>query len=133
MHPAVLVLRHSQVIRLSGTYGFGDLAVRVDHAPVTVEIENPGPSRDLVIELQWADPGTRQGPTSLSGRRGPVHALRLSINAGSRKTLTATMLVPDMEETSLWATALDPQGGPVARTEIFARLLRPDTRVMVWV
>src|SRR5438105_4578525 len=123
-----------QDLVISGTAGFGGCGVRGERAPVQVEIDNRGPDREIILALTWGLSGDRQdgSPTldSLGGRRGPLHSIPVTLAAGSRKVISATLVAPDADNQSLWAFSLTPAGKMIAGGEIRARLVPPSSKLV---
>lgn len=124
----------AQEVRLSGAAGFGARAVRGERTPVTVEIENRGPDRDVLLAIVWAAPGPAQRGTptfaSLADRRGPAHHLPVTLPARTRKSISAVLVVPDAENVSVWAFALADGGKTIATQELLTRPVPRSSRLV---
>jgi hypothetical protein len=124
----------AQDVRVSGHAGLGGSAVRGDLAPVTVEIENRGPGREIVLALVWALSSHHQPArtdfSALLGRHGPTVRIPVSLPSRSRKIVSTPLVVPDADDLSAWAIVVDPDRKPIAGTELAGRLLPASTRLV---
>lgn len=127
----------AQEIKISGQAGFGARAVRGEVAPVTVEIENRGPDREIELALTWGagvlQQQTRVTLPSLSGRRGPTVRLRVTLPSKGRKVVSTPLLAPDLEDAAVWAFAIDGSGQTLAGEALLVRLLPAETRLVAFV
>lgn len=136
LFPAASPAAADQEIQISGTAGWGGRAVRGEHAPVLVDLDNRG-KKDLefTIAVTWASSFSTQSsenPTfdSVFGKNGPAHTIAVTLPAKSRKRLSLSLLTPDASMISVWAFALDAGGRTLARGELNVRLVEAHKRVV---
>ncbi|HEX7897922.1 MAG TPA: hypothetical protein VF950_09195 [Planctomycetota bacterium] len=127
-----------QELQVSGHAGFGGVVERGEWTPLTIDLDNRGEDDlDLVLAVTWGQSGGIQDsdrPTlgTLYGKTGPVHRLKASIAARSRKRLSLGVRAPRQDRLNPWVFAESAKTGrTLAAGELLSRSLPAKQRLTV--